>query len=328
MKRSLRVLSIILLIVFTLSIVGCSGKTADKSKEAAPAQKYKVNLGTGGSGGIYYIIGAGIADAINKKSTKFSVTAQSTSASTENLNLLSSGQIDFAIVTLDTAYFASIGKREYKEKLDNINLVMLGHLAPYTTVVFADSPYKTMGELKAEKVAASPGAIGFILTTEAYKPWGVNITPKSPVLSYTEMANALKDGTIDSFNYTGGHPVSSILDLAATKPIRLLGQTEETVGKIVKDNPYWVKTTIPANTYKGQDKDILTFAITNCIVANKNVPDEVVREFMDIVLNTDLSAIHHDTKYYKADHVGYKNEKLLPYHPAAEKYLKEKGIIK
>jgi len=328
MKRKLRVIAFILLVAFTLCMVGCSGKTEEKNNTAAPAEKYKVNLGTGGSGGVYYVIGAGIADAINKKSTKISVTAQSTSASTENLNLISSGQIDFAISTLDTAYFASLGQREYSKKLDDIRLVMYGHLAPYATVVFANSPYKTMGDLKGKKIAVNPGAIGLIYATEAYKPWGVKLIEKTPVLSYAEMANALKDGTIDSFNYCGGHPVSSIMDLAATKPIRLLGQTEETVNQIVKDNPYLVKTTIPAKTYDGQEQDILTFAITNCIVVNKNVPDDVVREFMEIVLNTDLSAVHKDSKYYQADHIGYQNAALLPYHPAAEKYLKEKGIIK
>jgi TRAP transporter TAXI family solute receptor len=327
MNKGLKVLTTILLVAFSFSIVGCSGKPAD-TKDAAPGKKVKVNFGTGGSGGVYYVIGAGIADAINKKSAKISVTAQSTSASTENLNLISSGQINFAIVTLDTAYFASLGQREYKNKLDNIRLVMLGHLAPYATVVFADSPYKTMGDLNGKKIAVNPGAIGLIYATEAYKPWGAKLPAKTPVLSYAEMANALKDGTIDSFNYCGGHPVSSIMDLAATKPIRLLGQTEETVNKIIKDNPYLAKTTIPANTYAGQDKDLLTFAITNCIVVNKNVPDDVVREFMDIVLKADLSAVHPDAKYYRSDHAGYKNAALVPYHPAAEKYLKEKGIIK
>lgn len=317
-----------ILLVFLLSIsliAGCGGAKKDGAK---PVAKKKFTLGTGGSGGVFYVLGAGMADIVNRNTTTMSITAQSTAATTESLNLISTGQLDFAFSLYDVAYFAQIGQREYKKKLENIRLVMFGHVGLFTPVVFQESPVKTIGDLKGKTSPHSPGSLGKVLMGEAFKPWGVPIPAKPSALSYTEMAAALKDGTIDVMNYHGAHPASSIMDVSTVKPIRILSQTEETLKQILKDNPYWIRATIPGKMYKGQDTDAITYGTPYCIVVNKNVPDEAVTQFLDIMLKNDLSKIHPEGKWYDKNHASYKNPPMVPYHPAAEKYLKEKGIIK
>lgn len=336
MKKINKFVLVLMVIMISVSLIACSSgtKTPDKpaGEQKPAATKIKATIGTGGSGGVFYVLGAGMADIINQKSSKINLTAQSTAATTETLNLISTGQIDLGFSLYDTAYFATIGQREYTKKLDNITLVMFGHVGLYTPVTFADTPYKTFEDLKAvsNKIPISPGALGKVLGTEAMKPWGINLSDKPSALSFTEMADGLKNGTIPVATYHGAHPASSVMDMAATKPIRIISQTEESMKKILEANPYWVRAVIPGGMYKGQDTDAITFGTPYCIVAKKDAPAEVVTEFLDILLanNPDLIKIHAEGKWYTKDHASYQNAPMFPYHPAAEKYLKEKGIIK
>ncbi len=325
MKKPQRWLLLLIVFMVSISLVACSSSA---SKDSKPAPKKKYTLGTGGSGGVFYVLGAGMADIVNRSSKTMSVTAQSTAASTENLNLISQGQLHFAFSLYDVAYFASIGKREYTKPLADIRLVMFGHVGLFTPVVFKDSSVKTIADLKGKNSPHSPGSLGKVLMEAAYKPWGVPMPAKPSALSYTEMAAALKDGTIDVANYHGAHPASSVMDIATVKPIRILTQTEETLKQILTEHPYWIRATIPAKMYNGLDADVLTYGTPYVIVCNKNVPDEAVTEFLDVLLKNDLSKIHPEGKWYDKNHASYKEKVVVPYHPAAEKYLKTNGIIK
>lgn len=299
---------------------------------ASDAQaKTRVAFGTGNSGGVYYILGAGMADLINKDSKNVEVTAQSTSGATENLNLVNAGEIAFGFTTYDAAYFATIGEREYKgkKKLENVRLLMMGHLGLHASVVWEDSPYKTYGDLKGKTVPTSPGVAAFVLDQASFKPWGIEIAKgKSPILSYSEQTTALKDGTIPVGNYNMAHPASGILDLASTKPIRLLSQSEESMAAILKEHPYWQRGVIPAGTYSGQKEDAVTIGFPYAIVVNKDVPAEIVKDFIRVCFDNDLKVIHPDGAYYTPKNAGYANKPLVPYHPAAEAYLKERGALK
>ncbi|CAK7005121.1 MAG: hypothetical protein DELT_00202 [Desulfovibrio sp.] len=293
--------------------------------------KKRVAFGTGNSGGVYYILGAGMADLVNKNSKVVEVTAQSTSGATENLNLVNAGEIAFGFTTYDAAYFAFTGGREYtgKRKLENIRLLMMGHMGLHASVVWADSPYKSFADLKGKTVPTSPGVAAFVLDQATFKPWGIEIARgKSPILSYSEQTTALKDGTIPVGNYNMAHPASGILDLASTKPIRILSQTEETMAAILKEHPYWQRGVIPAGTYTGQKEDAVTIGFPYAIVVSKDVPDAVVRDFMRVCFENDLKVIHPDGRYYVPTNPGYANAPLVPFHPAAEAYLKELGALK
>ena len=295
----------------------------------AATQRKRVALATGTTGVVFYILGAGIADLVNKNSKILELTAQNTSGTTENINLLNANEVGFAFTTFDVAYFAYIGGREYtgKQKLENLRLVMMGHVGLHMSIVFADSPYKTMADLKGKRVPTSPGA-SLLLDQENYKPWGVELVRgKIPILTYTEQTVAMKDGTIDAANYNTTNPASTIMDLASYKPIRILGHTEETMAQVLKAHPYWMRAVVPANTYNGQTEDTLVQAWPYAILCNKDVPDELVREFMQITFDSDLTVYHPDGKYYNASNPNYANPPLVPYHPAAAVFLKEKGLI-
>lgn len=301
------------------------------SLAGAAGAKPRLAFGTGNSGGVYYILGAGIGDLFNKNADSAEISAQSTSGATENLNLVNAGEIAFGFTTYDAAYFAYTGGREYegKKKLENVRLLLMGHLGLHASVVWEDSPYKSFADLKGKTVPTSPGVAAFVLDQATFKPWGIAIAKgKSPILSYSEQTTALKDGTIPVGNYNMAHPASGILDLASAKPIRILSQTEESMAAILKEHPYWQRGVIPAGTYSGQKEDAVTIGFPYAIVVNKDVPDAVVKDFIRVCFDNDLKAIHPDGRFYAAGNPGYANAPLVPFHPAAEAYLKERGALK
>ncbi len=299
---------------------------------AAAAKRTRCALGTGPSGVVNYILGAGMADLVNKNSSTVEITAQTTSGSTENVNLVQAGEIQFGFSMYDVAYFAYLGDREYKgkPKADNVRLALMGHMCYNTPVVWADSPFKTIGDLKGETIPSALGVSSFLLDSASYKPWGITLVrEKCPVLTYSEQTTAMKDGVLKVANYNTGIPASTILDLATAKPIRILGQTEDSIARILEEHPYWRRAVLPAKTYPGQDEELVCLGYLISIIVNKDTPDEAVRELMRACFDNDLSNVHPEGRFYNAGNAAnYEANPGLPYHPAAEAFLKERGILK
>lgn len=303
---------------------------------AFAAKKYRMKIGTGNSGGVFYVLGAAMADVITKKSETMEMTAQATTATSENLAFTNTHELDFGFSLFDVAHCAFTGTREYEKigRLDNLRVVVMGHIGINTQTVFKDSPLQTLGDLAKGKyvIPVSPGYTGFLLVKAALYGWDVELNPKAPVLTYTEMATALKDRTIDVMAYHGAHPSSSMYDVASVKPIRVLGHTPETLAKILKEYPYYVEAKVPGGMYNGVDEDVLAFGTPYCIVCHKDTPDDAVVEFIKILFEADWTEYHTAGSYYKADNVFYKqlyvdsDAKLIPFHPAAQKYLESLGI--
>ena len=296
--------------------------------------KTRISIGTGGSGGVFYVLGAGAAKIINDKSDNLQASAQSTAATTENINLVSKRRgLDFAFVVFSSAYDAYAGEGNFTGKQkDDVRLVMFGHLGLMAPTALKKIGITEIAQAKGKRVAMSPGSLGKKLTVEAYA--GSDLTlddfSSSPVLSYTEMVAALKDGTIDVGMIHAAHPTSSILDIAAMKNIVILKQNDASQAKIMERNPTWLPATIPADTYRGVDYDVKTLATPYAIIASEKVPEDIVYEFIKTVMesNDELVEVHKAGRFYTKDHIGYDKKPAVPFHAGAEKYLKEVGAIK
>ena len=294
-----KAIALILALALVFSMTACGGTAGSESGASAAAPSdgvYKCKIGTGNSGGVFYVLGAAMAEVINKDSTKLNLTAQATSATSENIAFTTAKELDFAFAIYDVVQAAYTGTREYEKSgaLDNLRVVMMGHVGDVCPIVFKDSPIQSLADLADNKysIGVTSGYAGYVLTQAALYGYDIDIESitNKPVLSYSEQATALKDGTLDVQMYTGAHPGSAVLDSASTKDIRILGQTEETLKKVLEKYPYFVANTIPAGTYNGVDEDVQVFAVVYCIITNSDVPDEAVTEYMDQVFSHDLSS--------------------------------------
>ena len=323
-----RIITFILAAVLILSIF-----TVSASADA----KYRATIGTGNSGAVFYVLGAGIADTINQVSDVLDLTAQATSATSENLAGVNDHEFDFGFAVYDVADCAFKGIREYEDQgaFDNLRLVCVGHTGDFVPIVYKDSPIKDISDLASGKytVAVSSGFTGYWLAKVCLEGYDVDIEKlNTPVMSHTEQSAAMKDGTIQVQCFTGPSPASALMDTSSQAPIRVLTQTEETLNKILTKYPYYIRTEVPGGIYNGIDEPALTFGVVYCIVCHKDTPDEVVTEFLTQVYNNDLTVYHNAGSFYNPENEYYQSlyvnndQDMIPFHPAAKTYLEGLGI--
>lgn len=315
------------MVIFIAICVGALALALIVSTNPAEAQKKKfVSIATGGTGGTYYIIGGGLAKLFNKYIPEVKATSEATAASVENSRLVGTGKADLATVMPDVGYFAYLGKREFKGKYEKIRGVAIGgHGMELHVMVRADSPIKTIEDLRGKRVGVgAPGSGSEVATKNSFEALGLTYKDFKPEwLSFTETADALKDGTVDVGTVLVGSPASAILDLTTTHNIRFL---ELDVAKVVKAHPYWYPSTIKKGMYRGMDRDIPALGVGTIIITNADVDENLIYQITKVVLeHTDeLAEIHPAGKEYNVKNAT--RGLNMPIHPGSLRYLKEKGI--
>jgi uncharacterized protein len=290
-----------------------------------------VSIATGGTGGTYFILGSGMSKIIEKHVPNVKVSVESTAASTENIRLIAQKKVQFAIVMPDGAYFGYNGGREFKDvKYPNLRSVMAGHTSPMHFMVRTDSGIKSLADLKGKRVALSaPGSTAKFMAESALEAYGLTSKDYKPMLlSYAEQADALRDKAIDMACIFAGAPNSSAMDLSTTHDITFLSLGPEEIKKVLKVHPYCKEFTFKPGTYKGQDKEVKTFATSSILITYAELEPELVYAVAKAILEhtPDLAEVHPQGAEY--DLADAAEGVAIPLHPGAEKYLIEKGVIK
>lgn len=295
------------------------------------ADAKRLTLATGGTSGVYFPLGGAIGNVLgNKSDGKFSVTAQATGASGENMRLVEGGDVDFAIVQNDVADAAFNGTAPFKSKLGDVRAI--GRLYPeYLHVVASkDSGIKSLEDFKGKKISVGArGSGNEVNCRQIFDFYGLDYKNLDPIfLPYGETADQFKDRQLDGFIFTIGTPNPAIQDITTTQDVVFVPLEGGKVDEVIAKFPFLVKDAIPAKTYKGQENDVPTLSVQAILVANKDMPDDVAYELTKTLYeNTEAIAKAHNkgseiTLEKAADGV------TIPFHPGAEKYLREKGAIK
>ena len=302
------------------------------SAEVVCAQtKTRLAIATGGTGGVYYPLGGGMAAMISKYIPNTEATAEVTTASVDNVKLLHANRIGLAFCLPDTAWDGYFGQIKGLKDKANIRSLMALY-SNYMQIVAADgSGIKTIADLKGKRVSTgAPGSGTEIKGLRVMEAYG--LTPKDlqsqERLGVGESAGALKDRKIDAFIWDGGLPTAAVLDLAATPGIKIhMIPHGDAVSKMVaKYGPLYFVANIPKGTYKGADEDVPVAAATNLLIVNEKMNEELAYQITRMVLEhtPDLIAVHK-----AAVEITLKNAVVgspIPFHPGALRYYKEKGI--
>ncbi len=302
---------------------------------SANAQRFFFGIATGGTGGVYYPLGGMLAQVISNKATyngqKFSATAESSGASVANANLLATKDIESAFVAADILEAAYSGTNQFKDKPIK-NLRAIGALYPETVqfVVRANSPINSIADLKGKSVSSgAPGSGQYQLLTDLLEVHGLTRADvKEDSSSFTQAADKIKDNNLDATLINAGLPTAAITDLALGTEIKILPLVGPKIEQLLKKQPFYAKSILPGNTYKGVAKDVETIAVRTIWTTHAEIPDEVVYQVTKALFeNLDtMSKVHamgaHITQKTALD-IG-----STPVHPGAVKYYKEKGLIK
>jgi len=294
----------------------------------AAAKTEFISIGTGGTGGIYYPYGGGVAEIWNKYAPGVKAVAEVTGASVENVKLAHKGETVVGEVMGDVAVAGYSGLSKFNGKKHDILSMAIMYPNLLQVVTLKKSGITDIEQIKGKKISSgSPGSGTNFMSETVFKALGIPLDSYSDSrLSFTETANALRDGTIDVGFWSVGPGTSSILDLATTHDIHIINFTEAQQQKIVAFNKEYSAVNLSGGVYRGVEQAVPTIGVWNVMICQSTLSEDLVYKLVKVLFehNDYLLKIHPSAAYTTAENaVKYSP---IPLHPGTIKYLKEKGI--
>src|SRR5499427_8857950 len=191
---------------------------------AALAQQKTIAIATGGTGGVYYPLGGGLANILSKNLPGVQATAEVTGGSVDNLKLIGSGQSELAFSMADAALDAYNGEDKCKSAKVPVRTLMVLYPNRMHVVTIDGTGITKMADLKGKRVSTgSPGSATEVMAFRVIEAAGLDKDKdmKRERLGVAESVNAIKDRKIDAFFWVGGLPTSAVTDLGATPNVKL-----------------------------------------------------------------------------------------------------------
>ena len=294
----------------------------------AMARTQFVSIGTGGTGGIYYPYGGGVAEIWTKHVKDVRAVAEVTGASVENVKLAHKGETVIGEVMGDVAVAGFQGLSKFKGKKHDILSMAIMYPNLLQVVTLKKSGITNIEQIKGKKISSgSPGSGTNFMAETVFKALGIPLDSYNDSrLSFTESANALRDGTIEVGVWSVGPGTSSILDLATTHDIHIITFTPEQQKKILAANKEYSAVDLAGGLYRGVDAAVPTIGVWNVMICQASLEADMVYNLVKALYEHQdyLIKIHPSASYTTAENaVKYSP---IPLHPGTIKYLKEKGI--
>lgn len=308
--------------IMVLALAGCG------EGGGAGGQANRLSIATGGTTGVYYAYGGGLAKQLSASIANTQATASVTSASIENIKLLAGGKADIGFSQTDAAADAITGTGSFTAKQPVQAIARI--YDNYTHVVVAPGVAATkLADLKGKRVSLGPANSGTQVVARRMLE-AVGLNPDSDVtklqLSINESVQAVKDGTADAFFWVGGLPTAGITDLATSKPdMKMLDTAEVLTALEGKFGKTYVGLDVDmAGVYK-LEGTVKTVGVANVLL----VPDKMSEQLAYDITKTlfekkaEMEKVHPEAK--KLDVKMGQQVEPIPMHPGAARYYKEKG---
>jgi len=298
---------------------------------ALAQQGNRISITTGGTGGVYYPMGGGMANVLSKNVPGLQATAEVTGGSVDNLKLIGAGKSEVGFAMVDAAWEASQGLDKFKDNKVSARTLMVLYPNKMQVVTIDGTGINKLSDLKGKRVSTgSPGSGVEVMTLRVLEAMGID--PKKDIkqerLGAAESVNAIKDRKIDAFFWVGGVPTAALTDLAATPGIKMkmLDHAEAVEAMNKKYGPLYTKGTIAANAYQGMDKAVDNIDVWNILVTNDKMSDQMAYNIVKTLIEKkpELVAVHKE-----AENIDLKSQSTgspIPFHPGAKKYFEERGV--
>ena len=299
---------------------------------APAAPVHRLSIATGGTGGVFYPYGGGIAKVLSSSLPGIEVTAEVTAASVDNLKFLKQGDSDIAFTMADMAKDGLGGQDAFKE-FGAVPVRALAVLYPSYThlVVRGDSGITSVAGLKGKVVSTGPpGAGSAVLANRIMATAGLDpardIRPHN--LSVSQAVDAMKDGKLDAFFWNGGVPTAAVLDLlhspGLTANILPLDEVLPALQRAYGSEMYY-RTIIPKAAYN-LPQDVPVVAVAVILVVSETMPEALAHDITKTLFDEQpaLAAIHPQARALALP-AAIKGA-VIPFHEGAERFYRERGV--
>ena len=321
--------------LFTIIIGICALSLITFGFSADSFAKTRIIFGGGPAGGTFQVVANSIQvyKPIKDLKKEISVKAQTSAGSVENLRKTNAGRQQMSVVYSGHVWLGRNGQmKKDTRKYENVLAVAWLYGAPAQLVVRTDSGIKSVKDLVGKKVGVGNAGSGAFANCELFfSHMGIWDKIERNAMGYNDAAAAFGNNQLDAFWLFTAFPSGAVIMAAQTNDIALLElDADAEASGFYKKYPYFSKLSVPAKTYKGVDYDSPSFQDSALWVANAKVPADVVYKLLSIIYTDE------GLKHMIAQKKTFKNMSLktgatniiTPFHPGAEKFWKEKGMLK
>jgi TRAP transporter TAXI family solute receptor len=312
-----------------LAMTGCGGQR-EKSEAGSGADESscdagdgRLNIATGNSTGVYFVVGGGLAKVINDN-TDLKATSAETGASVQNLQQLVAGDYDVAFSLADTATDAIKGEGDFDGPQD---ISSLGRIySNYTQVVVrTQAGIDSVEDFKGKRISTgSPQSGTEVIANKMIEAAG--LAPgdvKAQRLDLTKTVDGMKDGSVDGLVWSGGLPTPAITDLFTSmgNKVKFIDVTP-LLPKLQENDPVYEETAIPAKTYSTPG-DVPTFAVPNLLMVRNDMPDNLACALTTLMIEhqPELEQVHPAAAEISAENAAKTDP--VPLHPGSQRGLDE-----
>ncbi|MEG2679430.1 MAG: TAXI family TRAP transporter solute-binding subunit [Oscillospiraceae bacterium] len=350
MKKLSHILGLLLALTLAFSLTACApaepevAPTPDASADVAtspaaddhatpPASPSVVRISCGPLNGYQNVLYNAVSDLTNKTYPNFySFAIEASTGSAENARYLANGETDLGTMGMDMTLACYNAEGDFA----GLPAKQIGHVATHSgtgatvqVITSAKSSINTIPDLKGVKFGVTAGMMAGYLDDVLFAyDMTTGDLGKLVNLSLSDLCSSLQDGTIDAFLYATPAPSTNFTDLAMTYGIKVIDIGQEAVDKLIEAKPWYHTVKIPAGTYDKVDTEITTFAQYTVLCARLDVPEQTVYDLVKTMMeNADaLEAVHKNAAGTCAER-GIEGA-IIPFHPGAERYYREIGVLK
>ncbi len=283
----------------------------------------RVAIGTGGTGGLFYVIGAGMADVLNKHMADTTARAEVTGASIENIRRVAANQMTFGFSSSSTLYEAKTGEGPFQDGAVPVAAMAYLYPAVLQIATVADTGIKTIDDLAGKRInLGPPGGNSAVLAQRLLEAHGVFDPGNVQFLSYTEGTKALMDGNVDATVVLAGAPTAALIDLDAQRDMVLLSVDAEKVKPMLEEYPFYQLYDIPAGTYTDQAEAVTVINDPATLFTSADADETQIYTITKTLFENlgELGAVHPMAKAIALDTA---TQTPIDLHPGAKRYFDE-----
>jgi TRAP transporter TAXI family solute receptor len=314
------------------AVAGQGACTPEAAAAAMPEGKLRMVIGTGGTGGVFFPYGGGLARILTEKLADAEATAEETGGSVDNMKLVGAGEADIGFSTVDSAYDAVNGQGAYQDTGPIPACTIAVLYTSFVHVVASEaSGINTVADMKGKRISvgsagsSTEGAADRVLEAAGLDPQ-VDITRDN--LSVAESVAAMKDQKIDAFFWIGGLPTAAVTDLVSTPnlAVKFIPTAEYVDAIVAKYGPVYRAFDLPPGTYAGFDEPVPGIGIGNIIFVNAAMPEPQVHAILTAIFDNlaEVQEIHPEAKKLTLETAAVGSS--IPFHPGAVRFFTERGV--
>ena len=306
----------------------CGGSNA-----SAPRVK-RLSIATGGTGGVYYPYGGAIAKIITENLPGVEATAEATAASVDNLKFVRDGRSDIAFTLADTLAEGVKGTGPFASTGPVPAQALAVLYTNYTHVVALEgSGIRSVTDLRGRVVSLGAAGSGTeMIAVRVLEAAGIAPTDvRRQSLPVAASVDAIKDGKLDAFFWSGGVPTAAVLDLANSPGKRmLLLPSVDLLPSLQKryGAGLYSRAAIPPSAYPGMQASIDVVGVANVLVVNSAMPEDLAYQITSLLFTRQpqLAAIHPEASHLSLESAVARSP--AGFHPGAIRFYREKGVWK